>query len=162
MNFDPEQLRRAMRAWTTGVAILTASHNGDTYGMTINSFNSLSLDPPVVGVTVRKETHIHNLIEGARNFGVTILSAAQRDLAEDFAGRKHGAERMAGVDSSPLVTGAPLLTEGLASLDCRVTQAIPLGKNTLFLAEVAAVQVRSTEEPLVYHDRKYRQIAPSP
>ena len=158
MTFDQEELRLAMRAWTTGVAILTASHNGETYGMTINSFNSLSLDPPIVGVTVQNTTHIHDLIERAQVFGVTILAATQRDLAEDFAGRKHGADRMAGVDLHPLVSGAPLLTDGLASLDCRVTQAIPLGKNTLFLAEVAAVKIHSTDDPLVYHDRKYCQL----
>ena len=159
MTLDPDQLRRAMRAWTTGVAILTASHNGETYGMTINSFNSLSLDPPMVSVTVQNETHIHSLIRGAQTFGVTILAAAQRDLAEDFAGRKHGPERMDGTGLQSLATGAPLLTEGLASLDCRVTQTIPLGKNTMFLAEVAAVQFHSTENPLVYHDRKYCRLA---
>ena len=159
MTLDPEQLRRAMRAWTTGVAILTASHNGETYGMTINSFNSLSLDPPMVCVTVQNKTFIYNLIEAAQAFGVTILAASQRDLAEDFAGRKRGPERMAGVELQPLVTGAPVLTDGLASLDCRVTQAIPVGKNTLFLAEVEAVQVQSTRGPLLYHDRAYRHLA---
>ena len=62
MTLDPELLRRAMRTWTTGVAVLTASHNGETYGMTINSFNSLSLDPPTIGVTVVNATRIHDLI----------------------------------------------------------------------------------------------------
>ena len=158
MTLDPEQLRRAMRTWTTGVAIVTASHNGETYGMTINSFNSLSLDPPMVCVTVQNATHIHDLIDRAQTFGVTILAAAQRDLAEDFAGRKHGPERMDGMALQTLITGAPLLTDGLASLDCRVTQTIPLGKNTMFLAEVMSVQVHSTENPLVYHDRTYRHL----
>ena len=158
MTLDPELLRRAMRAWTTGVAILTAAHDGETYGMTINSFNSLSLDPPMVSVTVQNTTHIHDLIRDAQTFGVTILAAAQRGLAEDFAGRKHGPERMDGIGLQSLATGAPILTEGLASLDCRVTQTIVLGKNTMFLAEVAAVQFHSTENPLVYHDRKYRQL----
>lgn len=159
MNFEPEQFRRAMRTWTTGVAIITASHNSETYGMTINSFNSLSLDPPMVCVTVQNATFIHDLIERAQTFGVTILSAAQRELAEDFAGRKHGPDRMAGIDLQPLVTGAPLLTDGLASLDCRVTQTILVGKNTMFLAEVVSVQVHSAENPLVYHDRTYRHLA---
>lgn len=159
MTFDPELLRRAMRTWTSGVAVLTASHNGETYGMTINSFNSLSLEPPMVCVTVQNATYIHGLIERAQTFGVTILAAGQRALAEDFAGRKHGPERMDGVDLQTLVTGAPVLANGLASLDCRVTQTIPLGKNTMFLAEVMSVQVRSAENPLVYHDRMYRHLA---
>ena len=65
---------------------------------------------------------------------------------------------MAGIELGDIVTGAPMLTEGLASLDCRVRQVIPLGKNTLFLAEVAGVQVHSAENPLVYHDRKYHHL----
>lgn len=158
MTLDPEQLRRAMRAWTTGVAILTASYGGETYGMTINSFNSLSLDPPMVCVTVRNETRIHNLIERAQTFGVTALAASQRDLAEDFAGRKHAAQRMDGVALQTFATGAPMLADGLASWDCRVTQTIPLGKNTMFLAEVISAQIHSAEDPLVYHDRTYHQL----
>ena len=158
MTLDPEQLRHAMRAWTTGVAILTASHNEETYGMTINSFNSLSLDPPMVSVTVQKETHIHTMIEGAQAFGVTILGEDQRGLAEDFAGRKHGPERMAAVTLEHMAGGAPILAEGLASLDCRVRQVIPLGRNTMFLAEVMSARVRSAESPLVYHNRNYRSL----
>jgi 3-hydroxy-9,10-secoandrosta-1,3,5(10)-triene-9,17-dione monooxygenase reductase component len=159
MTFDPELLRRAMRAWTTGVAILTAAHDGETYGMTINSFNSISLEPPIVCVTVQNTTHIHRLIEGSQTFGVTILAARQTELAVDFAGRKHARERMDGIQMQTFATGAPILTDGLASLDCRVTQTIPLGRNTLFLAEVAAVQVQSSDHPLIYHDRSYHQIA---
>ncbi|MBV6396032.1 MAG: p-hydroxyphenylacetate 3-hydroxylase, reductase component [Anaerolineales bacterium] len=158
MTLDPEQLRRAMRAWTTGVAILTASHSGETHGMTINSFNSLSLDPPMVCVTVRNETRIHHLIEHAQTFGVTVLAASQRALAEDFAGRKHGPDRMSEVNLQTLASGAPALTSGLASFDCRVTQTLRLGKNTMFLAEVVSAQIHSTENPLVYHNRTYHQL----
>jgi flavin reductase (DIM6/NTAB) family NADH-FMN oxidoreductase RutF len=154
MTFDSESFRRAMRTWTTGVAVLTAAHEGEAYGMTINSFTSLSLDPPLVTVTLKSDTRAFELATKSRAFSVTILSAEQRELAANFAGKLHGAERMAGL--------ASLLDGGLARLDCRVVHTYAAGANTLFVAEVTETRVRSTENPLVYHDREYHQIRPSP
>jgi len=162
MTFDSNLFRAAMRAWTTGVAIILSSHNGATYGMTINSLTSLSVDPPLVTVVLQNVTHIHDLVTGSQSFGVTILSATQHELAANFAGKLHGPERMNGIVTQTLVTGAPLLTEGLAHLDCRVVHTYPAGANTLFIAEVLSARVDSTDQPLAYHNRKYRQLAPSP
>ena len=63
MTLDPEQLRHTMRAWTTGVAIVTAVHEGQRYGMTVNSFTSISLEPPLISVSLKKLTHTHELVE---------------------------------------------------------------------------------------------------
>jgi flavin reductase (DIM6/NTAB) family NADH-FMN oxidoreductase RutF len=151
-----------MRAWTTGVAIILAAHEGESYGMTINSFTSLSADPPLATVVLKNDTHIFDLVQRSRIFRVHILSAAQRELAENFAGKLHGAERMNSLTMDSTPNAASLLDAGLASLDCRVVHAYAAGVNTLFIAEVVATKVRSTEEPLVYHDREYRKILPSP
>ncbi len=159
MPLDPEQLRLAMRAWTTGVAVIMASHEGESYGMTINSFTSISLDPPIVAVTLRNPTHVYDLVTKSRAFSVIILSAAQRELAEDFAGRKHGEERMTGIGTKTLASGALALDDGLAWLDCRVVHAHAVGENTLFLAEVAEARVSTAENPLIYHNREYHQLA---
>jgi len=159
MTFEPELFRRAMRAWTTGVAILMAAHAGDVYGVTINSFTSLSLDPPLVTVTLKNTTHIFQLVMKSRAFSVTILSASQQELAERFAGRLRGVDRMAGIQTQTLTSGAPLLEGGLAGLDCRVIHTYAAGENTLFIAEVAEARVHSTENPLVYHNREYHHLA---
>lgn len=158
MPFDPESFRRAMRTWTTGVAVLMAAHNGETYGMTVNSFTSLSLDPPLVTVVLKNDTRLFALADQSRAFSITILSAAQRELAERFAGKLRGAERMAGLAAQTLAGGAPLLEGGLAWLDCRVVHTYAAGVNTLFVAEVVEARVHSTEDPLAYHDRGYRQL----
>jgi flavin reductase (DIM6/NTAB) family NADH-FMN oxidoreductase RutF len=158
MTFDSDLLRRAMRAWTTGVAIIMASHADKTYGMTINSFTSLSIDPPLVSVALQNSTRMYDLVTKSRAFGVTILSADQQGLAEDFAGRKHGEERMTGIETQTFVTGAPVLFGGLASLDCRVIHTHAAGPNTVFIAEVAETRVQSTEPPLVYHNREYHHL----
>lgn len=159
MTFDPESFRRAMRAWTTGVAILLAAHEGESYGMTINSFTSLSLDPPLVTVVLKNDTRIFELVNRSRTFTVNILSDTQTEMAENLAGKLHGAERMSSLAVQTLTSGASALTEGLAWLDCRVVHTYAAGINTLFVAEVTSAHVRSTDDPLVYHDREYHRLA---
>jgi flavin reductase (DIM6/NTAB) family NADH-FMN oxidoreductase RutF len=66
MTLDSETLRRAMRAWTTGVAVITAVHAGQRYGMTMNSFTSISLEPPLISVTLKQLTHTHELVGNVR------------------------------------------------------------------------------------------------
>ena len=158
MIFDPDSFRRAMRAWTTGVAIILAAHENESYGMTINSFTSLSIDPPLVTVVLKNETHVFDLVQRSGVFRIQILSAAQRELAENFAGKLHGAERMNSLTMDSTPNAASPLDDGLASLACRVLHTYAAGQNTLLVAEVTGATVRSTEEPLAYHDREYRKI----
>jgi flavin reductase (DIM6/NTAB) family NADH-FMN oxidoreductase RutF len=160
MTLDAEQLRHAMRAWTTGVTVVTAAHAGQQYGMTVNSFTSLSLEPPLVSVALKRLTHTHELVEKSGEFSVTILSAAQKELSDRFAG-KHPQiqDRFEGVATETLALGAPLLKEGIAYFNCRVVNSIPIGENTLFVAEVVAVQGEGKGEPLVYHNRVYWKLA---
>ena len=87
MALDSEQLRRAMRAWTTGVTIVTAAHDGQRYGMTVNSLASVSLDPPIVCLTLKRLTHTHELVERSGEFAMTILSDSQKDISDRFAGK---------------------------------------------------------------------------
>jgi flavin reductase (DIM6/NTAB) family NADH-FMN oxidoreductase RutF len=156
---DPEQLRQAMRAWASGVTIVTAAHEGVQHGMTVNSFTSVALEPPLVIISLQTSSRTQNLISQADAFAVTILADEQKDLSDRFAGRVPDTEdRLAGVETETLITGAPLINGGLSYFDCRVTQTIPLGASTLFLAEVFAVQNNSTNSPLIYHNKKYRKI----
>jgi flavin reductase (DIM6/NTAB) family NADH-FMN oxidoreductase RutF len=148
-----------MRAWTSGVTILTAVHGGERHGMTVNSFTSISVDPPMIAISLQTASRTHDVVAKAGAFGVTILAASQRGLSERFADRQTTMEeRLQGVELETLVTGAPFLKGGLAYMDCRVTQSIPCGSNTLFIAEVVAVRADDHGSPLVYHDRKYHRL----
>jgi flavin reductase (DIM6/NTAB) family NADH-FMN oxidoreductase RutF len=160
MTLDPEQLRHAMRAWTTGVTVVTATHDGQQYGMTVNSFTSISLDPPLVSLALRKLTHTHELVEKSGEFAVTILAAEQKELSDRFAG-KHPEikDRFEGVPTETLAIKAPLLKGGTAYFNCSVVNSISLGENTLFVAEVVAAQSEGLGEPLVYHNRVYWKLA---
>src|ERR1051325_11045288 len=87
MSLDPEKLRHAMRAWTTGVVIVTAVHEDQRYGMTVNSFTSISLEPPLISVTLKRLTHTYDVVVKSGMFSVTILTAAQKELSDRFAGK---------------------------------------------------------------------------
>jgi flavin reductase (DIM6/NTAB) family NADH-FMN oxidoreductase RutF len=156
---DSEQLRQAMRAWTSGVSIVTATHAGERHGMTVSSFTSIALNPPVIIISLQTDSRTHTLIAQSNTFAVTILAQGQEELSDLFAGRSPDmADRLAGIETETLVTGAPFIKGGLAYLDCRVTQAIAVGTNTLFLAEAVAARGNGAGKPLVYHKQKYREL----
>ena len=156
MALNPEQLRSAMRAWTTGVTIVTASYAGEQHGMTVSSFTSISVEPALVSISLHTTSRTNELVVKAGAFGLTILSAEQVWLSEVFAGRKsEDKDRFEDVETETLLTGAPLIKGGLAWLDCRVVHSFDAGMNTLFVAEVVAARGMQEGLPLVYHNRTY-------
>ena len=156
MALTPEELRAAMRAWTTGVTIVTAAHDHTQHGMTVSSFTSISLEPPLLSISLHTTSRTGELITKSGAFGLTILSAEQTELSELFAGRTGENEnRFANVATETLVTGAPLIKGGLAWFDCRVVHSYDAGMNSLFVGEVVAARGTDGGMPLVYYNRKY-------
>jgi flavin reductase (DIM6/NTAB) family NADH-FMN oxidoreductase RutF len=156
MTLDPENLRAAMRAWSAGVTVVTAVHNGVKHGMTVNSFTSISLDPALVTISLQKTARTHEFVSKSRAFGLTMLSSKQSKISDLFAGRMSETEdRFADLKTETLVTDSPLIVGGLAWLDCRVVETFDAGMNTLFIAEVVAARSSGDGLPLMYHNRKY-------
>ena len=159
MTLDPEQLRHAMRAWTTGVSIVTASHADQQYGMTVNSFTSISLEPPLVSLALKNLTHTHDLVVKSGMFSVTILTAVQKELSDRFAGKMPNIiNRFEGLQTETISLDAPVFKEGMAYFDCRVVNSMPVGENTLFIAEVLDARGEGEGVPLVYHNREYWKL----
>ena len=159
MPANPEELRQAMRLWTTGVTIVSAEHNNRRHGMTVSSFTSLSLDPPLVLVSLEQVTKTHRLVQQAGYFGVTILDESQKQISDRFAGRiTEYSDRFIGLETFTLVSGAPLLAGGLAWLDCRVVVTYQAGNHNVFIGEVLAVKSKADGQPLLYFDRDYRHL----
>ncbi len=152
-----EELRDCMRHWLTGVAVATSCFEQDTHGMTVNSFVSLSLQPPLVSVTMASLSRTHALVEKSGAFAISILSKDQQALAERFAGRIPDLEnRMVGIETFTLLTGAPLFWGGLAFMDCRVIHHYAMPLCTMFIGEVVAARVGLGESsPLGYIDRHF-------
>jgi flavin reductase (DIM6/NTAB) family NADH-FMN oxidoreductase RutF len=156
---QPEELRQVMRQWTTGVTVVSACWQEDRHGMTVSSFTSVSLAPPLVAISLAQEARTHKLVERSGWFGISILRDTQEEISDRFAGRTPDTEnRFAELDTFSLISGAPLLKGGLAWLDCEVVSKLEAGSNTVFLGRVAAVKSGEAGAPLLYYDRDYREI----
>ena len=159
MPLNPDDLRHAMRQWATGVTVVTAQSAGVRHGMTVSSFTSLSLEPPLVLVSLEQTAKTYRLVQEARHFGVTVLSQEQVEISNRFAGRiPDGEDRFAGLESFSMISGAPLLQGGLAWFDCVVIATYPAGNHTVFIGEVLAAQTGDPASPLLYYDRDYRNL----
>lgn len=160
MPIDPEILREAMRYWSTGVTIVTASHQGIQHGMTVSSFTSVSLTPPQVLISLARNTRTHDLVMRSELFGVNVLHASQQDISDRFAGRvPDDLDRLEGLETFSLSTGAPFIRGGLAFFDCRVVTTLGSGTHTIFIGEVAAAQSQESNDPLIYFNRAYHTLS---
>jgi len=156
---DPEKLRRAMRYWATGVAVVTSSHEGVVHGMTVSSFTSVSLSPPQVLISLAHSTRTYTLVKASRIFGISLLAAGQETISDRFAGRiATSDDRFTDLETFTLVTGAPLLKDALAHYDCRVIATFTSGTHTIFVGGVLAVSSNEHGTPLIYYDRGYHSL----
>ena len=156
---DPALLRAAMRQWVTGVTIVSSCWRAEQHGMTVSSFTSISLDPPLVCISLAGETRTYRLLEASGIFGVTILNENQQEISDRFAGRVADTQdRFAGLDTFTLNTGAPFLAGGLVWFDCEVLDKLKAGNNTVIIGKVIAVKQGSNGQPLLYYDRDYHNI----
>lgn len=154
-----ELLRHCMRRWPTGVSVVTSQFNTYRHGMTVNSFASVSLEPPIVLFSLAHATRTYSLISQSGIAGITLLGEDQAEVSDHFAGRiPEDSDRFAGLEIFHLITGAPLLAGGLAFLDCRVRATHPLEHSTLFLMDVAAAQPAAGGRPLLYFNREYHKL----
>lgn len=153
----PEQLRKTLSHFASGVTIVTALREGVPVGFTCQSFFSLSLDPPYVAIAPAKTSTTWPLIAEAGTFCVNILSENQRALCRSFA--VSGADKFAGVrwSSSP-VTSSPLLAGSVAWVDCVVELVHPAGDHELVVGRVVDQQVHGGA-PLIFYQSRFGGIA---
>jgi len=160
-KIDPEQLKQAMRTWVTGVVIVTGTHNGKNHGMTANSFNTIALSPPTIIVALQNHSRTRKIVQEGGVFGVSILESEQIEIAQRFAGKiDTDHPRFEGIDTLTLETGAPLIANACAFLDCKVVKTFDVGNTTVFIREVLDAKTNGDHrEPLLYLNRKWRKLA---
>jgi flavin reductase (DIM6/NTAB) family NADH-FMN oxidoreductase RutF len=160
MPITAQQFRDALRLWASGVAVVTTSRERGVLGITVSSFCSLSLDPPLVLICVEKRAASHARIGAERAFAVNILRDDQRPLADAAAGRSGPrGNLLEGVGWRRVKSGAPVLEESLAWLDCVLVEALPGGDHTIFVGRVEAAG-QTAGRPLLWFGSDYRRIAP--
>ncbi len=155
MTFDSQKQRKIMGHFATGVTIVTTDGEAGSHGLTANAVASLSLDPPLVLVAVDKRAATLEYLVKNRCFAVNILRLDQEDLSRRFAAP--GPKDFSDLTITTAVTGAPILAESLAFLDCRVYEILPGGDHNIFVGEIVAGEYQGGE-PLLYFSGRYRRL----
>ena len=157
MPIDQREFRAALGHFATGITVVTTrSKSGELLGMTANSFNSVSLDPPLIIWSLGRRSRSLAAFENATRYAVNVLAHDQVDLARRFS-RPH-ADRFAGVPYQLGDAAAPLIDGCVAWLECRNHSRHPVGDHMLFVGEVETCACRPLP-PLVWHDGRYHSDA---
>lgn len=157
-----QTLRESMRRWAIGIAVVTSRFMENEHGMTVNSFMSVSLEPPLVMVAMDRASRTCAMVSQSGVFGVTILASGQQQISDRFAGRDAESQnRFDGIESQRLVSGVPFIPGGLAFLDCQVSETYQIATHTLFIGQVLDIHINSEKsgEPLLYLNQSYQHIA---
>jgi flavin reductase (DIM6/NTAB) family NADH-FMN oxidoreductase RutF len=149
-----DELRALMRRFPSGVAVVTVEVGGQRAGLTVASLVSLSLEPPLVGVAIRRDAALHELLREAPTFAVSMLAAGQEAFAQHFA---RGVPPIALWEGIPLrnAESPPQLEGALGWLRCRPTEAHETGDHTFFVGEVETAEPGPAQSPLVFHGQSY-------
>ncbi len=153
-----EEFRRACGRFATGVTIASVvDSSGAPHGLTVNSFTSVSLDPPLILICLGHAVTTIDAFRASRHFGINVLAQEQRDLSDRFARRGH--DRFDGLEWYRGETGVPLLPGVLAAIECRVRERVACGDHDIFIGEMVHVTA-GDGNPLLYYSGQYRHIAP--
>jgi flavin reductase (DIM6/NTAB) family NADH-FMN oxidoreductase RutF len=147
-----QRVLAAHRCFPSGVAVVTTERGGRPYGLAVNAFSSVSMEPPLVLVCVKTSTRTHPHLYAGDRMGINILSAEQRSVAERFA--VSGGDKFAEVSWHPGVLGVPVLDRASAVFEALVQERHAAGTHTIFLGQVQHAEA-SARRPLVYCDGSF-------
>jgi flavin reductase (DIM6/NTAB) family NADH-FMN oxidoreductase RutF len=159
VDLDDRRLRNALGQFPTGVTVITSvTADGERLGMTISSFGSLSLDPPLILFSIYRRAHSFDAWQQVTYYAVNILNEAQEDLSNRFALPK--GDKWAGLTTRPGKTGAPLLPNAVVTLECEPYGRHDGGDHEIFVGRVVEVHENMAKRgrPLVFSGGRYRQL----
>jgi len=146
---EPEEIRRAYGCFATGVGVATTvDEKGKRVGMTISSFNSVSVDPPLVLWSIDNNSLSYGAFSSADHFAVNVLAKHQRELSDRFAAR--GGDKFAGLACTEGLNGDPILPEFAACFECRIEYRYPGGDHMIIVGRVLRFEDRELE-PLIFY-----------
>jgi flavin reductase len=135
--------------------VVTVDAAGERLGLTVGSLVSLSLSPPLVGVSVSRQAALHELLREAGGFAASLLAGDQAEVAQHFARGVPPFAHWHGIATRAGAAGAPLIEGALGWLECRLADAHPAGDHTFFVGEVLAAESGRATPPLVYLAQRY-------
>ncbi|GAB4510112.1 MAG: flavin reductase family protein [Anaerolineae bacterium] len=162
MSVDAQEFRNALSRWATGVTVVTTQlDDGRLHGMTASSFSSVSLDPLLVLICVKKTVYAHQCIVESHKFAVNILNTTQVDWGKRFAGMFPEIQnRFEGIAYTTAVTGSPILPDVLGWVDCTLYQTYDGGDHSIFIGQVQAAGSTDNADPLMYFNRMWGKFTP--
>ncbi len=156
---NDREFRSALGCFATGVTVITAlGPRGELLGNTVNSFSSVSLDPPLILWCMGRHAMSLKGYLSTDHFAVNILAAEQRELSQNFA--KAGAEKWTGVEYESWDSGCPILKGATAVFECKTRHTYMGGDHVIFVGEVVQAAMDRAREPLVFMRGQYRQLLP--
>ncbi len=155
MPIDDARFRQAMGHFASGVTVVTTAAGNDLYGMTVSSFSSLSLNPPLILICIDKGVPTHDILKDAGNFVVNILEERQEHLSRRFA--TTSTDKFKGVAWHSGKLGLPVLDNTLAAIECTLRDVLDGGDHTIFIGEVVDAEIREGA-PLLYYRRGYHEL----
>lgn len=157
---DKTDFKKAMGHFASGVTVVTVADQHGHHGMTVSSFSSVSLDPPLVGFYIDNKATILQRLQAAEYLGISLLNAEQTAISNGFATKGQSWLPDVAVDLD--AQGSPLIRDALYQLSCQKQSTVPAGDHTLFLCQVlkAVPTERAEAQPLVYYSGRYRDLVP--
>ena len=150
------EFRRACGRFSTGVAIASVlDAQGTPHGLTVSSFTSASLEPPLVLICLGHRVSVIDAFRASAHFGINVLAEGQRDLAERFS--RKGQDRFDGLNWRRGKTGVPILAGVLAAIECAVRQRFTAGDHDVFVGEMVAAR-ETGGAPLIHFASHYRRL----
>jgi flavin reductase len=158
--FSGQEFRQAVGSFATGVTVVTTRGEDHCYGMTANSFSSVSLDPPLVLVCAIAGTEGSEVIARNGKFAVNVLAADQEPISRYFSSkdRPRGADAFRDVSHRDGVTGCPIIDGVAGHLDCTLVASHEAGDHVIFIGEVQALDATPDVAPLLFHGGGYRLL----
>jgi flavin reductase (DIM6/NTAB) family NADH-FMN oxidoreductase RutF len=157
MTVSKDVFRGAMGSFASGVTVVTTKGDDDVLrGMTVSAFSSLSLDPPLCLICIDRVASLHDHLREGSHFAVNVLAEGQEAVSRRFASTEWR-DRFQGISTREGVTGIPLITGAVATIECRVVSAYPGGDHTIFVGEVVSA-VASEGGPLLYYRGRYANL----
>ena len=151
-----EEFRKVCSRFATGVAVLTVCDTAQNpHGVTVNSFTSVSANPPLVLVCIDKRARIHDRLEGGGNFAVNMLRDDQELISRRFASSQ--GDQFQEIGYTLGMSGAPVLEDVIAAVECRIVNLVDGGDHTIVVGEVEATHVHEGK-PLLYFRGGYNQL----
>ncbi len=160
MSFESSDFREVLSRWASGVSVVTTNDQGMLYGLTVSSFTSVSLDPPLVLVCIANANRITSMIETSHGFAVSLLAADQQAASAYFArpGRLPTPD-FTEVEGEWTDSGQPVIRGALGWMACRLHALLPQGDHTIVIGRVVGLGGELGKAPLVYWNRGYRALS---